>query len=67
MRGKKPFTLAIPILGLAAFLTIIYALGLKNVHPIGDWIKTVMLWGFMIILTGSVITYLNWSEAKRRV
>lgn len=67
MRAKKPFTLAIPILGIAAFLTLIYSLGLKDFHPIGDWIKNIMLWGFMIILAGSIITYLNWSEAKRRV
>jgi len=67
MRAKKPFTLAVPILGLSGLLTIAYALGLKNIEPIGGWIKTIMVYGFMIILAGSLITYLNWSEARRRV
>ncbi len=67
MRGKKPFVLAWQIILVAGILTLAYAFGLKDVQPIGEWIKKIMLYGFLIILAGSLITYLNWSEARRRV
>lgn len=66
MRGKKPFVLAWQIILVAGILTLAYAFGLKNTW-LGDWIKKIMLYGFMIILAGSLITYLNWSEARRRI
>ena len=66
MRGKKPFTLAVPILLIAGLLTAAYSLGLKNTW-VGEWIQKILLYGFMIILAGTLIAYLNWSEAKRRV
>jgi undecaprenyl pyrophosphate phosphatase UppP len=66
MRGKKPFTLAWKILLVAAILTAAYALGLKETW-VGEWIQKIMVYGFMLILAGSLIAYLNWSEAKKRV
>jgi hypothetical protein len=66
MRGKKPFLLSWIIILVGGILTGAYSLGLKDTW-LGDIIKNIMVYGFMIILAGALIAYLNWSEARRRV
>jgi len=65
MRGKKPFLLAPNIIMAGAFLTAVWYFFFQNTQ-IGDIIRQIMVWGFALILAGTLITYINWSEARRR-
>lgn len=66
MRGKRPFTLAGPIILAALLITLIYNFFGRGTAW-GEVLKKILTYGFMIIFIGALITYVNWSEAKRRI